>query len=314
MDDARTDGWYHEPVLGREVLDVLEPRPGGLYLDGTVGGGGHARLLLERCGDCRLLAVDRDADALVHAREALEPWAPRVRFLHARFDHAVDDVEVKERGLDGALLDLGVSSRQLDADHRGFTYRAGAPLDMRMDPAAEGESAAELLEHADHDELVRIFRDLAEEPRARQLASTIVRRRGVAPLATSDDLVSALAAAVGRAPTHQEKARVFQGLRIAVNGELESLEAALEGLREALLPGGVIAVIAYHSLEDRIAKHAFREWSRACVCPPGYPVCQCRGHALGETLTRRPIDASVAEVERNPRARSAHLRAWRKAA
>lgn len=306
-------GGYHEPVLGREVLDVLGPRPGGLYLDGTVGGGGHARLLLERCPDCRLLAVDRDPEALAHARAALEPWGDRVRFVHARFDHAVDDVEVRERGLDGALLDLGVSSRQLDADARGFTYRAGAPLDMRMDASA-GPTAADLLADASEGELVRIFRDLAEEPRARRLVGAILRRRGQAPLATSDDLVAALSVALGRAPTHQEKARVFQGLRIAVNSELEALAAALDRVREVLVPGGVLAVIAYHSLEDRIVKHAFREWSRDCVCPPELPVCRCRGRALGETLTRKPIDPSDEEARRNPRARSAHLRAWRKAA
>jgi 16S rRNA (cytosine1402-N4)-methyltransferase len=314
MDDGDAGAWYHEPVLGREVLDVLGPRPGGLYLDGTVGGGGHARLLLERCADCRLLAVDRDQDALAHARHTLEPFGARVRFLHTRFDDVVDDVEVMERGLDGALLDLGVSSRQLDADERGFTYRVGAPLDMRMDPTAGEESAAELLARADEAELAQLFRELAEEPRARQLAATIVRRRALRPFTTSDDLVAALAAAVGRAPTHQEKARVFQGLRIRVNSELESLEAALDGIRDALVPGGVLAVIAYHSLEDRLVKHAFREWSRDCVCPPEFPVCRCRGRALGETLTRRPVSPSADETEQNPRARSAHLRAWRKAA
>src|SRR5688572_5335386 len=222
MDERDDAGRYHEPVLGREVLDLLGPRPGGLYLDGTVGGGGHARLLLERCGACRLLAVDRDAEALEHARGALAAFGGRVRFVHARFDDAVDDVEVSDRGLDGALLDLGVSSRQLDADARGFTYRPGAPLDMRMDPAAGGESAADLLAQADEAELARLFRELAEEPRARQLAATVVRRRAHSPFRTSDDLVAALAAALGRAPTHQEKARVFQGLRIRVNEELES--------------------------------------------------------------------------------------------
>jgi 16S rRNA (cytosine1402-N4)-methyltransferase len=313
MDERDPGSWYHEPVLGREVVDVLGPRPGGLYLDGTVGGGGHARLLLERCPDCRLLAVDRDAEALAHAARTLAPFGDRVRFLHTRFDYAVDDVEVMERGLDGALLDLGVSSRQLDAHERGFTYRAGAPLDMRMDPAS-GESAAELLARADEAELASLFRELAEEPRARRLASAIVRRRQQRPLATSDDLVAALAGALNRAPTHQEKARVFQGLRIRVNAELEALERALDGLREALVPGGVLAVIAYHSLEDRIVKHAFREWSRDCVCPPELPVCRCRGKALGETVTRRPVTPSEVETQRNPRARSAHLRAWRKAA
>lgn len=304
---------YHEPVLGREILDLLDLGRGGLFLDGTVGGGGHARLLLERCGDCRLLAVDRDPAALAHAREVLEPYRDRVRFLHARFDHAVDDVEVRDRGLAGALLDLGVSSHQLDERARGFTYREGAALDMRMDPTAGTESAADLLGHADESELGRIFRDLAEEPRGRALAREIVRRRQSGPMATSDDLVNALAAVLRRAPTHAEKARVFQGLRIEVNGELDALAAALDGIREALVPGGVMAVIAYHSLEDRLVKHAFREWSRSCLCPPDFPVCRCRGEALGDTLTRKSVTASQDELQRNARARSARLRAWRKA-
>jgi 16S rRNA (cytosine1402-N4)-methyltransferase len=311
MDD-RPDP-YHEPVLGREVMDLLELRP-GLYLDGTVGGGGHARLLLERCAGCRLLAVDRDAEALAHARRLLEPYRDRVRFLQAAFDRAVEDVEVSDRGLEGALLDLGVSSHQLDAEERGFTYRRGAVLDMRMEPGEGVPSAADVLAEADEGELARVFLELAEEPRGRKLAREVVRRRARAPLRTSDDLVAALAAAVGRAPTHQEKARVFQALRITVNRELEALASALDGLREALRPEGVLAVIAYHSLEDRMVKNAFREWSRDCVCPPDFPVCRCRGRALGETLTRRPITAGPEETRRNPRARSARLRGWRKAA
>ena len=313
MDDGSTDDRYHEPVLGREVMDLLELRGEGLYLDGTVGGGGHARLLLERCGACRVLAMDRDPEALAHSSRVLEPYRHRVRFLRARFDRGVDDLEVRDRGLDGALLDLGVSSRQLDAEDRGFTYRYGAPLDMRMDASEGGETAADVLSHEDEKELARLFRELAEEPRARKLAREIVRRRVAKPFRISDDLVAALAAAVGRAPTHQEKARVFQALRIRVNQELESLTTALDGIRDVLLPGAVLAVISYHSLEDRLVKHAFREWSRDCVCPPGFPVCRCRGRALGETLTRRPIMASPEEVARNPRARSAHLRAWRAA-
>lgn len=304
---------YHEPVLVDEVLDLLDPRE-GLFLDGTVGGGGHARALLERCASCRLLAVDRDPEALEVARRALEPWRERVRFVHARFDAAVNDPEVRERGLHGALLDLGVSSWQLDADARGFTFREGVVLDMRMDAASGGPTAADLLNEASEEELGRIFREWGEEPRARRLAREVGRRRGNAPFRTSDDLVNALAAAVGRAPTMREKARVFQALRIAVNEELAALEAALDALREALVGGGVMAVIAYHSLEDRIVKHAFREWSRSCVCPPALPICRCRGRALGETLTRGPVEASAAEVDANPRARSARLRAWRKAA
>jgi 16S rRNA (cytosine1402-N4)-methyltransferase len=313
MDDRAADARYHEPVLGREVMDLLEPRS-GLYLDGTVGGGGHARLLLERCPGCRLLAVDRDPEALAHARGVLAPYRDRVRFLQAGFDRAVGDMEVSDRGLEGVLLDLGVSSHQLDAEARGFTYRRGAPLDMRMTPDEGGATAADVLADEDERELARVFLELGEEPRGRKLAREVVRRRANGAFRTSDDLVAALAAAVGRAPTHQEKARVFQALRIKVNRELEALETALDGLREALRPEGVLAVIAYHSLEDRMVKHAFREWSRDCICPPDFPVCRCRGVALGETLTRRPVTAGAEEVARNPRARSARLRAWRKAA
>lgn len=303
---------YHEPVLAQRTLDILDPRGEGLWLDGTVGGGGHARLLLERCGGCRLLAVDRDPEALAEARRALEPWAHRVRFLLAPFDAATDDLEVRDRGLDGALLDLGISSHQVDEDRRGFTFRTGAPLDMRMTP--EGPTAADLLNQAPEDELGRIFREYGEERRWRALAREVVRRRSTGPFATSDDLVAALTRVLNRSATQQDKARVFQALRMAVNGEMEILERALPRLRDSLNAGGVVAVIAYHSIEDRMVKHAFREWSRDCVCPPDFPVCTCRGRALGETLTRRPLRPADTEIERNPRARSALLRAWRKAA
>ena len=303
---------YHEPVLGPETMELLDPQPGSFFMDGTVGGGGHALLLLERCPECRLLAVDRDPEALAAARERLGPHRDRVRFLQVRFDAALEDVEVRDRGLDGALLDLGISSRHVDRTERGFSFRPGTPLDMRM--SGEGATAADLLNHSEEDELRRIFREYGEEPRARALAREVVRRREERPFGTSDDLVAALYRVLRREPTHQEKARVFQALRVAVNDELEALERALEGIREALCAGGVLAVIAYHSLEDRMVKHAFREWSRSCVCPPGFPVCTCRGRALGTTLTRRPIRPGAEEVERNPRARSALLRAWRKAA
>jgi 16S rRNA (cytosine1402-N4)-methyltransferase len=294
------------------VLDVLAPGGAGLWLDGTVGGGGHAAALLERCPACRLLAVDRDPDALAAARRALEPWAHRVRFLRARFDRAVEDLEIRDRGLDGALLDLGISSRQVDEDARGFTFRTGAPLDMRMTP--EGPTAAEVLNEATEEELGAIFREHGEERRWRALAREVVRRRSGTPFQTSDDLVAALTRVLGRSATQQDKARIFQALRIAVNDELEALERALPAIRDALNAGAVLAVIAYHSLEDRMVKNAFREWSRDCVCPPELPVCRCRGRALGETLTRRPLRPGDDEAVRNPRSRSAHLRAWRKAA
>lgn len=304
---------YHAPVLVEEVLDLLDPRGEALLLDGTVGGGGHTLAILEACPGCRVLAVDRDPEALDAARERLAVHRERVRFIRARFDDAVSDPEVRDRGLDGALLDLGVSSHQLDADDRGFAFRRGVALDMRMDPETPGDAAA-FLQDADEERLLDVFRSYGEEPRARRLVREIVKRRETEPFETSDQVVAAMSVAYGKSPTAQDKARIFQAIRIAVNDELEALERALPALRDVLVDGGVLVVIAYHSLEDRIVKHTFREWSRACVCPPEIPVCMCRGKALGETLTRKPVRPSEDEVASNPRARSARLRAWRKAA
>jgi 16S rRNA (cytosine1402-N4)-methyltransferase len=298
--------------MAREVLEFLDPRDARLFLDGTVGGGGHTRAILEACAGCRVLAVDRDPEALAEARDALAPFRSRVRFLAGRFDRAPRDPEIRDRGLDGALLDLGVSSYQLDADARGFTFRAGAPLDMRME--GEGRDALTVLADASEEELARIFREYGEEPRARRLAREIVKRRASGGVRTSDDLVAALAVSLGRAPSQQDKARIFQAVRIAVNEEMEALVAGLPAIRDVLTAGGVLVVIAYHSLEDRAVKNAFREWSRTCVCAPESPVCTCRGEPLGETLTRKVVRPSEDEVARNPRARSALLRAWRRAA
>lgn len=304
---------YHEPVLADEVVAFLEPSDDELYLDGTVGGGGHTRRILEACPRCRVVAVDRDPEALEEARASLRELADRVRFVHRRYDDAADDAEIRDRGLAGALLDLGVSSHQLDVDARGFAFRRGVALDMRMDLGQE-EDATRFLAEADEERLTRAFRELGEEPRARRLAREIVKRRATEPLRTSDDLVAALSVALGRSPSAQDKARIFQAVRIAVNGELDSLERGLPAIRDRLNEGGVLVVIAYHSLEDRVVKNAFREWSRACVCPPEAPICTCRGKPLGETLTRKPVRPGDAEVEVNPRARSARLRAWRSAA
>jgi len=304
---------YHEPVMANEVLAFLEPAGTALLLDGTVGGGGHTRRILEACPGCRVVAVDRDPDALAEARAALGELAERVRFVHCRYDEAAEDAEVRDAGLAGALLDLGVSSHQLDEEARGFAFRRGVALDMRMDVTQEVD-ATRFLAEADEERLTRVFRELGEEPRARRLAREIVKRRATEPLRTSDDLVAALTVAMGKPPSAQDKARVFQAVRIAVNGELDSLERGLPALRDRLNDGGVLVVIAYHSLEDRLVKNAFREWSRACVCPPEAPVCTCRGKPLGETLTRKPLRPRDDEVEVNPRARSARLRAWRRAA
>jgi 16S rRNA (cytosine1402-N4)-methyltransferase len=306
---------YHEPVLLEAVLGFLGSSEAGLMLDGTVGGGGHARALLEALPGCRLLGADRDPEALEEAGRILAPYGERVRLVRLRFDQVPDDPEVQRVGLVAALLDLGVSSHQLDATGRGFAFRRGVLLDMRMGGGEEGGlTAAELLNQSSERELARIFGEYGEEPKARRLAKQVVRRRQRAPFRVSDDLVGALAAALGRAPGQREKARVFQGVRIAVNDELASLERALAGIREVMSPEGVLVVISYHSLEDRIVKNAFREWSRECVCPPRIPVCTCRGRALGTLLTRSPLAPDEVEIDRNPRARSARLRAWRKAA
>jgi len=306
-------GGFHDPVMVEEILEALGTAQEGTILDGTLGGGGHAETILRSWPRCRVVGVDRDPEALKNATERLSPFSDRVRYLEMRFDHAMDDAKVKEDGLDGALLDLGVSSWQLDQDHRGFAFRRGILLDMRMSGEGEGESAAELLNHWEEEELARVFYEYGEEPKARKLAREVVRRRQNQPFATSDDLVAALSGTLGRAPGQKEKARVFQALRIAVNEELLALGDALPRIRDALNPGGVLAVIAYHSLEDRIVKDAFREWSQDCVCPPRFPVCFCRGEAYGAPVFKGPRRPAEAEVERNSRSRSALFRAWRKA-
>ncbi len=287
----------------------------GEILDGTVGGGGHARALLERYPECRVLGVDRDPAALRSAGAALAPFGDRVRLVEGSFDDVAQELRAHGERISGALLDLGVSGHQLDVDARGFTFRPGAPLDMRMGGEGSGErTAADLLNEEDEGALLRIFREWGEEPRARRLARAVVLLRGDRPFRTSDHLVEAMAKAYGRPPTPQDRARIFQALRMEVNREMDALDRALPAIREALLPGGVVAVIAWHSLEDRRVKAAFREWSEGCICPPALPICGCGRKPEGELLTRKAVKASPAEVESNPRARSARLRVWRKAA
>ncbi len=304
---------FHDPVLVREVMEFLTPSGKGVYLDGTVGGGGHSAILLEDCADCRIIAVDRDSDALEAARARLATFGARVRFIQARFDEALRSADLSEP-LAGVLLDLGVNSHQLDSDRRGFAFRVGVDLDMRMDGARAGErSAAEILNAESEEELARIFREYGEEPRSRRLARVVVERRAATPLRTSDDLVAVLYKTLGRAPKAKEKARIFQALRIVVNQELVSLERGLTEFRDVMAPDARMVVISYHSLEDRLVKNAFRDWSRSCICPPGMPVCTCRGAPLGKVLTKKAVRPSDVEVHRNPRSRSARLRAWRKA-
>ncbi len=302
-------GAYHVPVLLSEVESLLAGA--STILDCTLGGGGHAAALLER--GMRVTGVDRDPRALVSARERLAEYERIGQFRALLGNYA----NLEGAGLayaelfDGILLDLGVSSHQFDDVSRGFTFREGAPLDMRMGTDAD-LGADELLNSIDEVDLSALLRAYADEPRAARLAREIVRRRARRPFATADDLVDAIRAVLGARSGPPDFARIFQAVRIAVNHELTGLEAALPRLRDRLTPGGVLAIISYHSGEDRLVKHAFREWSTACVCPPRQMICTCRGVPLGDTITKRPVTAEESEVELNPRARSARLRGWRK--
>jgi 16S rRNA (cytosine1402-N4)-methyltransferase len=305
---------YHAPVMVREVMDLLMPERGGLYLDGTLGGGGHAEALLERGPAARLIGTDRDPDALREAGERLARFGERFTPVRANFADAVAAAEIGDGSLDGVLLDLGISSHQINVDERGFTFRPGAPLDMRMAQSTAGEpSAADLLNEMDEAELATLFFRYGEEKRSRKLARIVLEMREREPFATSDHLLDAIRRTLGPRAEAADKARIFQALRIAVNGEIQALERALESFRRALAPGGVFAVLAYHSLEDRLVKNAFRDWSLDCVCPPGFVQCQCRGKPLGTTITRKPMSATEQETLANPRARSARLRGWRAA-
>jgi 16S rRNA (cytosine1402-N4)-methyltransferase len=271
-------------------------------VDATLGDGGHAEAL--RHAGAEVLGIDRDPAAIAVSRRRLGDAG--MRYLRAAYaaSDALDAVAAFHP--DFILLDLGVSSRQLDEAERGFTFRPGAPLDMRMGSA--GPSAADLLNQGDEAELARVFHEYGDERQARRLAREIVRRRQRQPFAASDDLVNAVRATLGPRAGPSEFARLFQAVRIAVNDELAGLEAALPALRDALEPGGRLAIITYHSGEDRLVKHAFREWATACICPPRQPVCTCRGHPLGRLVPRKPIVPGPDEVAANPRARSAHLR------
>lgn len=306
------DAFEHVPVLLEEVLQFLEVRPGALYVDCTLGGGGHARAIMERSdGWARLIGIDRDPQAILAARQVLEPFGENVRIVQGNFKDLatlLDDVAAGQ--VDGILADLGVSSHQLDTAERGFSYH-NEPLDMRMGPDAP-HTAAELLEQLEEDELVHILRTYGEERWADRIAKAIVRRRAQRPIQTATDLAEivkhAIPAAARRSGPHPAR-RSFQALRIAVNDELEALRRFLSVAVERLAPGGRIVVISFHSLEDRIVKQAFLNEARGCICPPELPVCACHRTPRLHILTRKPVVATKDEIEANPRARSAKLRA-----
>lgn len=313
--DAVTGRWdssYHAPVMVEEVLKLLEGSKE--ILDCTLGGGGHSEALLAAGAD--VTALDQDDAAINEARRRLAAYeaAGRFRALRGNFSDIDRLPELQHRQFKGILADLGVSSHQIDAGDRGFSFRQGALLDMRMDSRCT-TTAADLLNTLDEAALTRLFREYGDEPRASRLAREVVRRRANRPMRVSDDFVDAIRGSFGARSGPPEFARLFQAVRIAVNDELGALERALPLLRNRLAPNGVLAVIAYHSGEDRIVKNAFRDWSRDCVCPPKQLQCTCGGkNSLGLVVTRKAIKASPEDIEKNSRSRSARLRAWRKAA
>jgi 16S rRNA (cytosine1402-N4)-methyltransferase len=298
MSDAAAPS--HVPVL---LAQVLSAGAGARrVVDATLGDGGHAEAF--RRAGAEVLGIDRDPVAIAVSRRRLGEEG--MRYLQAPYASPEARQAVLAFQPDFVLLDLGVSSRQLDEAGRGFTFRPGAPLDMRMGP--DGLSAAAFLNQSDEGELARVLHDYGDERQARRLAREIVRRRARQPFGVSDDLVNAIRAVLGPRAGPGDFARLFQAVRIAVNDELTGLALALPAFRDALRPGGSLAVITYHSGEDRLVKHAFREWASACICPPGQPVCTCRGRPLGRVVPRKPVVPDEQEVAVNPRARSAHLR------
>ena len=299
---------YHIPVLAEAVRTWAEG--GTRAVDGTLGGGGHAAIM--RGLGIRVLGIDRDPAAISAAHRAL--GTDSIEYVEASFAAPAALAAIRAFRPDRILLDLGVSSYQIDTPARGFTFRPGAPLDMRMTGAAQGPSAADVLNSWSAERLATLFFEYADERRGRALGREVVRRRLQSPFVVSDDFVNAIRAVLGPRSGPSDFARLFQALRIAVNTEIETLERALPELRDALVPGGTLGVITYHSGEDRVVKQAFREWARDCVCPPRQPVCTCRGKALGRVVTKKPLVPSDAEIASNPRARSAQFRVFEKAA
>jgi 16S rRNA (cytosine1402-N4)-methyltransferase len=300
----------HLPVLSERVVELLAPAAPGLLVDATVGLGGHAEALLHTAPGFQLLGLDRDPQALARAGERLRRFADRVRLVEATFDQLPEILDRFEiTTVQAVLADLGCSSFQLDTADRGFSFLADGPLDMRM--GADGPTAAELLEQSSWEDLVTILREYGEERRARAIARAIVKQREQAPLGTTGQLSRLVQDVVGygRSGRIHPATRTFQALRIAVNDELGQLERFLEPAVGRLSAGGRIAVISFHSLEDRIVKHTLRRLTGRCTCPPDLPICRCQPQRLVNVLTSSPVRPDEAEVAQNPRARSARLRA-----
>jgi 16S rRNA (cytosine1402-N4)-methyltransferase len=309
-------GAPHRPVLLQETLKLLDMGRGGLFVDGTLGLGGHSEAILEASPESTVIGIDRDREALDFARKRLARFGARFRGFHANFREIARVVEeAGESAVSGVLVDLGVSSLQFDTAHRGFSFRHDAPLDMRMNASGDEETAAELLARLSEEEIARIIFEYGEERRSRRIARWIVERRERGePVKTTKELADLVARAVGARKSEKihPATRTFQALRIAVNRELEGLTEFVETAVDLLEPNGRFLAISFHSLEDRIIKQTLRKLSGQCQCSPRAPVCSCGARRVIEILTRRPIVPDETEVIENPRARSAKLRACRK--
>jgi 16S rRNA (cytosine1402-N4)-methyltransferase len=308
-------GAPHRPVLLEETLKLLAPERGGLFVDCTVGLGGHSEAILQSSPDTRVIGMDLDSAALAYSRQRLAPFGDRFHAFQANF-RAIGLIlqQADEPEPNGILVDLGVSSLQFDSPERGFSFRFDAPLDMRMDPTT-GATAADLLQRLPESEIARIIFEYGEERHSRRIARRIVERREQGqPVTTTTELADLVRHAAGGHKRQQihPATRTFQALRIAVNQELEGLEEFVETAVDLLIPDGRFAGISFHSLEDRILKRELRKLSGHCECPPRMPVCSCGARKVVEVLTRRPVTPGAVELDENPRARSAKLRACRK--
>lgn len=305
----------HKSVLLEETIDSLMVKPDGIYVDGTLGGGGHASEVCRRLGEGgRLIGIDQDADAIRAASERLKPYGDHVTVVRSNYVNIaqiLSDLGIEK--VNGIYLDLGVSSYQLDTAERGFTYRdENAPLDMRMDQR-NTKTAADIVNTYTESDLYRIIRDYGEDKFAKNIAKHIVKRREEKPIETAGELTEVIKAAIPmkvRATGGHPAKRTFQAIRIELNQELEVLKNSIDTMIDLLAPGGRLSIITFHSLEDRIVKNRFRTNENPCICPPGFPVCMCGKKSKGKVITRKPILPSEVEMEENPRAKSPKLRVF----
>ena len=305
----------HVTVLLNEAVDILDIKPDGIYVDGTLGGAGHSLEIVKKLTSGKLICFDQDINAISAAKEKLKDFMDKTILVHSNFENLREELnKLGIESIDGFLVDLGVSSHQLDVPERGFSYMQDAPLDMRMDNNAE-LSAYDVVNTYSEAELKRVIKDYGEENWSARIAKLIVERRATMPIRTTFELVDAIKAAIPKKMRDENQhpaKRTFQAIRIEVNRELDVIEKTLLAAVDMMNKGGVLAVITFHSLEDRIVKNVFKKLQYSCTCPPEFPVCICNSKQVVEIITRKPILPSENEVEMNPRSRSAKLRAARK--